>query len=78
MEICSLHRGSVPLLISLPHDGEELPSDVRGRVFGVLNTLVSLASFLPILIVGPVADIIGTPAVILISAGVVESGSQPS
>lgn len=50
---------------------EELPSDVRGRVFGVLNTLVSLASFLPILIVGPVADLIGTPAVVLISAGVI-------
>ena len=38
---------------------EELPSDVRGRVFGVLNTLVSLASFLPIIIVGPVADVVG-------------------
>ncbi len=38
---------------------EELPEDVRGRVFGVLNTLVSLASFLPIIIVGPVADVIG-------------------
>ena len=38
---------------------EELPEDVRGRVFGVLNTLVSLASFLPIIIVGPVADAIG-------------------
>ena len=50
---------------------EELPSDVRGRVFGVLNTLVSLASFLPIIIVGPVADLIGTSAVILMSAGVI-------
>jgi Na+/melibiose symporter-like transporter len=43
---------------------EELPEDVRGRVFGVLNMLVSLASFLPIVIVGPVADLIGTPPVI--------------
>jgi MFS family permease len=50
---------------------EELPSDVRGRVFGVLNMLVSLASFVPILIVGPIADLIGTPAVVLISAGVI-------
>jgi MFS family permease len=47
---------------------EELPADVRGRVFGVLNMLVSIASFLPIVIVGPVADFIGTPAVILGSA----------
>ena len=50
---------------------EELPTEVRGRVFGVLNTLVSLASFLPIVIVSAVADAIGTPAVIVISAIIV-------
>ena len=50
---------------------EELPEDVRGRVFGVLNTLVSLASFLPIIIVGPVADVIGPTSVIMMSAAVV-------
>lgn len=50
---------------------EELPEDVRGRVFGVLNTLVSLASFLPIIVVGPVADLVGTQAVILASAVVI-------
>ena len=50
---------------------EELPSEVRGRVFGVLNMLVSLASFVPIIIVGPVADLVGTPAVIVISALIV-------
>ncbi len=50
---------------------EELPSEVRGRVFGVLNMLVSLASFVPIIIVGPVADLIGTPAVIVFSALIV-------
>jgi MFS family permease len=48
---------------------EELPEDVRGRVFGVLNMLVSLASFLPIVIVGTVADVVGTPPVIF-GAGV--------
>ncbi|HET7676768.1 MAG TPA: MFS transporter [Candidatus Limnocylindrales bacterium] len=47
---------------------EELPEDVRGRVFGVLNMLVSVASFLPILIVGPVADVVGTPVVIFFCA----------
>ena len=36
---------------------EELPANVRGRVFGVLNMLVSIASFLPIIIVGPIADV---------------------
>lgn len=47
---------------------EELPSAVRGRVFGVLNMLVSIASFLPIIIVGPIADVVGTSAVIQGSA----------
>jgi hypothetical protein len=43
---------------------EELPEEVRGRVFGVLNMLVSIASFLPIIIVGPIADVVGTPVVV--------------
>ncbi len=43
---------------------EDLPEEVRGRVFGVLNMLVSVASFLPIIIVGPISDVIGTPKVI--------------
>jgi MFS family permease len=50
---------------------EDLPEDVRGRVFGVLNMLVSVASFLPILIVGPIADLVGTTAVMVIVAGFV-------
>lgn len=33
---------------------EELPVGVRGRIFGILNTLLSVASFLPVLL-GPVA-----------------------
>ena len=47
---------------------EDLPEDVRGRVFGVLNMLVSTASFLPIIIVGPVADIFGTTLVLYVVA----------
>lgn len=47
---------------------EDLPEDVRGRVFGVLNMLVSVASFLPILIVGPIADLLGTTVVLVIVA----------
>ncbi len=43
---------------------EDLPEDVRGRVFGVLNMLVSVASFLPIIIVGPISDFFGTQPVI--------------
>jgi MFS family permease len=47
---------------------EDLPESVRGRVFGVLNMLVSVASFLPILIVGPIADLIGTTAMLILVA----------
>ena len=52
---------------------EDLPEDVRGRVFGVLGMLVSVASFLPIIIVGPISDLVGTTAVIFVMAvGVVD------
>jgi MFS family permease len=37
-------------------------------VFGILNTLVSVASFLPIIIVGPVSDTLGTAPVLLAAA----------
>jgi MFS family permease len=47
---------------------EDLPEDVRGRVFGVLNMLVSVASFLPILVVGPIGDLLGTTIVLVIVA----------
>lgn len=47
---------------------EDLPEDVRGRVFGVLGMLVSVASFLPIIIVGPISVLVGTTAVIFILA----------
>ncbi len=50
---------------------EVIPEDVRGRVFGILNTLVSIASFLPIIIVGPVSDVLGTPPVLLAAASLV-------
>jgi MFS family permease len=49
---------------------EELPEDVRGRVFGVLNMLVSIASLAPIIIVAPAADLVGNEPVIL-CAGVI-------
>ncbi len=54
---------------------EDLPEDVRGRVFGVLNMLVSVASFLPILIVGPIADAIGTTLVLsFVAMAIVAAG----
>ncbi len=55
---------------------EELPEDVRGRVFGVLNMLVSTASFLPIIIVGPLSDFLGTTNVLyIVGAGITISGA---
>jgi DHA3 family macrolide efflux protein-like MFS transporter len=44
---------------------EDIPEAARGRIFGILNMLVSVASFLPIIIVGPFADVFGTTTVIL-------------
>ena len=37
---------------------EELPPEVRGRIFGILNTLLSLASFLPVIAAPAAADVI--------------------
>jgi len=48
---------------------EEIPEEVRGRVFGVLNMLVSVASFLPIILVGPITDIVGS-TVVIVTCGV--------
>ena len=54
---------------------EDLPADVRGRVFGVLNMLVSVSSFLPIIIVGPISDLVGTTSVIFaVAIGVLMVG----
>jgi MFS family permease len=52
---------------------EDLPPDVRGRVFGILNMLVSVASVLPIIVVGPLSDLVGTPVVIFAVAVLVET-----
>jgi MFS family permease len=47
---------------------EDIPEDTRGRVFGVLNMLVSVSSFLPIIIVGPLSDVVGSTTVIIVVA----------
>ena len=49
----------------------EIPQAVRGRVFGILNMLVSVGSLLPIIIVGPISDAVGTMPVVLVAAGVI-------
>jgi DHA3 family macrolide efflux protein-like MFS transporter len=51
---------------------ENMPAGVRGRVFGVLASIVSATSLLPILIAGPLADKISGPLVIsMAAAGVI-------
>jgi len=31
-DVCTLHRGTAPLLVSLPHDGTAIPPDISGRM----------------------------------------------
>ena len=50
---------------------EDIPAEGRGRVFGVLNMLISVASILPIIVVGYIADRVGTTSVILVVAAFV-------
>jgi DHA3 family macrolide efflux protein-like MFS transporter len=43
---------------------ESMPSEVRGRVFGVLASIVSAASLVPTLIAGPLADKVSASLVV--------------
>jgi MFS family permease len=47
---------------------ENMPAGVRGRVFGVLASIVSATSLIPILVAGPLADAISGPLVIALAA----------
>ncbi len=47
---------------------ENMPAAARGRIFGVLASIVSVASLIPILIAGPLADAISGPTVIAAAA----------
>ena len=50
---------------------EELRDDIRGRVFGVLNMLISVFSLLPLVVVGPIADVWGVAPVFVVAAVIV-------
>jgi MFS transporter, DHA3 family, macrolide efflux protein len=45
---------------------ESVPIEVRGRVFGVLASIVSATSLLPTLVAGPLADRISAPLVLVV------------
>lgn len=49
----------------------EIPPAVRGRVFGILNMLVSVGSFLPIILVGPISDLVGPMPVVFVASLVI-------
>jgi len=69
--ILALIAGVAYVLVAVPAQTqltEELPPEVRGRVFGVLNMLVNIASFLPIVLVGPIADRLGSESVMVATA----------
>ena len=71
MVLIALLAGIAYAFVAIPSQTqlqEDIPEDVRGRVFGVLNMLVSVASFLPIIIVGPLSDLVGTTSVLLVVA----------
>jgi len=50
---------------------EELPDEIRGRVFGFLNMLVSIFSLVPLVVVGPIADLWGVAPVFVGFAAIV-------
>ena len=58
--VIAFGAGIAYALIAIPSQTalqEELPPDVRGRIFGILNTLLSVASFLPVLAAPILADV---------------------
>lgn len=50
---------------------EETSAEFRGKVYGVLNTMVGFFSLVPIILVGGLADLIGTKSVITGIGGMV-------
>ncbi len=76
--LIALLAGIAYALVAIPSQTqlqEDIPQEARGRVFGILNMLVSVASFAPIIIVGPVADLVGNTTVLFfVAAAVLASG----
>lgn len=50
---------------------EESTDENRGKIYGVLNTMVGLLSFFPVIFVGVIADIVGVRSVIVAIGGLV-------
>jgi MFS family permease len=59
--VIAIFAGLEYALVAIPAQTalqEELPPEVRGRIFGILNTLLSLASFAPVIIAPAGADML--------------------
>ncbi len=78
VSVVGLVAGIEYALIAIPAQTslqEELPVDVRGRIFGILNTLLSVASFVPVIVAPVAADLLniawpgaGIPVVLVLLA----------
>lgn len=67
MVVLALILGIANALVFVPSNTlvqEETNDEVRGKVYGVLNSAVGIFSLLPIIIVGGLSDLIGVSAVI--------------
>lgn len=67
MVVLAFIMGIANSLIFVPSNTilqEETSEQVRGKVYGALNTMVGFFSFLPVLVVGGLADLFGIKAVI--------------
>lgn len=74
MVVLAFLLGIANALIFVPSNTiiqEETSDEVRGKIYGALNTVVSLLSLLPVAIVGTLADIFGVATVLtIVSIGI--------
>jgi MFS family permease len=78
VEAIALVAGIAYAAVAIPSQTqlqEDIPAETRGRVFGILNMLVSAASFLPLLVSALLLDVVGTTnTVLLVAALLVGTG----
>lgn len=67
MVVLAFILGTATSLVFIPANTvlqEETSDESRGKVYGVLNTLIGIMSIIPVIVVGGLADLIGVKAVI--------------
>lgn len=61
--------GSANAMIDVPANTAiqiHTPENLRGRVYGILGTMINGAAFLPVLFAGIIADVFGVPVLIIV------------